>query len=126
LVCAVLWDLNHCFVLRVSNSQKLLMSLMHRVLAMAFRLGILSEIKRFSKSFVTRVIVVVLLCLILNVSLLRICIDHFARCKQHVSRSTSCFSFLTLHKSWYKIQPTEHININQKVKQTSLRCFLYM
>jgi len=22
------------------------------------------------------------------------CIDHFARCKQHWSRSTSCFSFL--------------------------------
>jgi len=32
----------------------------------------------------------------------------------------------TLHKSWDKIQPTEHINMNQKVKQTSLRCFLYM
>jgi len=31
----------------------------------------------------------------------------FARCK-HWSRSTSCFS-LTLHKSWDKIQPTEHI-----------------
>jgi len=40
-------------------------------------------------------------------------IDHFAR-----SRSTSCFSFLTLHKSWDKIQPTEHIKVNQKVKQT--------
>jgi len=24
--------------------------------------------------------------------------DHFARCKQHWSRSTSCFSFLSLHK----------------------------
>jgi len=35
-------------------------------------------------------------------------IDHFARCKQRWSRSTSCFSFLTLHKSWDKIQPTEH------------------
>jgi len=43
------------------------------------------------------------------------CIDHFARCKQHWSRSTSCFSFLTLHKSWDKIQPTEHIKLNQKV-----------
>jgi len=53
-------------------------------------------------------------------------IDHFARCKQHWSKSTSCFSFLTLHKSWAKIQPTEHIKLNQKVKQTSLRCFLYM
>jgi len=39
-------------------------------------------------------------------------IDHFARCKQHWSRSTSCFSFLTLDK----IQPTEHIKLNQKVK----------
>jgi len=28
-------------------------------------------------------------------------IDHFARCK-HWSRSTSCFRFLTLHKSWDK------------------------
>jgi len=56
----------------------------------------------------------------------RPCIDHFARCKQHWSRSTSCFSFLTLHKSWDKIQPTEHIKLNQKVKQLSLRCFLYM
>jgi len=44
-------------------------------------------------------------------------IDHFARCKQHWSRSTSCFSFLTLHKSWDKIQPTEHVKLNQKVKQ---------
>jgi len=52
--------------------------------------------------------------------------DHFARCKQHWSRSTSCFSFLTLHKGWDKIQPTEHIKLNQKVKQPSLRCFLYM
>jgi len=51
-------------------------------------------------------------------------IDHFARCKQHWSRSTSCF--LTLHKSWDKIQPTEHIKLNQRVKQTSLRCFPYM
>jgi len=45
-------------------------------------------------------------------------IDHFARCKQNWSRSTFCFSFLTLHKSWEKIQPTEHIKVNQKVKQT--------
>jgi len=36
-------------------------------------------------------------------------VEHFTRCKQHWSRSTSCFSFLTLHKSWDKIQPTEHI-----------------
>jgi len=42
-------------------------------------------------------------------------IDNFARCK-HWSRSTSCFS-LTLHKSWDKIQPTEHVKLNQKVKQ---------
>jgi len=55
----------------------------------------------------------------------RQCIDHFTRCKQHWSRSTSCFS-LTLHKSWDKIQPTEHLKLSQKVKQTSLRCFLYM
>jgi len=34
--------------------------------------------------------------------------------------------FLTLDKSWDKIQPTEHIKLNQKVKHTSLRCFLYM
>jgi len=34
--------------------------------------------------------------------------------------------FLTLHKSWDKIQPTENIKLNQKVKQTSLRFFLYM
>jgi len=34
--------------------------------------------------------------------------------------------FLTLHKSWDKIQPTEHIKLNQKVKQTSLRCFLFV
>jgi len=34
--------------------------------------------------------------------------------------------FLTLHKSWDKIQPTEHIKLNQKVRQTSLRCFLYL
>jgi len=47
-------------------------------------------------------------------------IDHFTRCKQHWSRSTSCFSFLTLHKSWDKIQTTEHLKLNQKVKQTSL------
>jgi len=53
-------------------------------------------------------------------------IDHFARCKQNWSRSTSCFSFLTLHKSWDKMQPTEHIKLNQKVKQTSLRFVLYM
>jgi len=33
--------------------------------------------------------------------------------------------FLTLHKSWDKIQPTVHIKLNQKVKQTSIRCFLY-
>jgi len=52
-------------------------------------------------------------------------IDHFTRCKQHWSRSTSCFSFLTLRKSWDKIQPTEHLKLNKKVKQTSLRCFLY-
>jgi len=52
-------------------------------------------------------------------------IDHFARCKQHWSRSTSCFSFLTLHKRWNKIQPTEHLQLNQKVKHTALRCFLY-
>jgi len=44
--------------------------------------------------------------------------DHFERCKQHWSRSTSCFSFLPQHKSWDKIQPTEHIKLNQKVKQT--------
>jgi len=44
-------------------------------------------------------------------------IDHFARCKQRWSRSTSCFSFLTLHKSWDKIQPTEHVKLYQKVKQ---------
>jgi len=25
--------------------------------------------------------------------------------------------FLTLHKSWDKIQPTEHVKLNQKVKQ---------
>jgi len=25
-------------------------------------------------------------------------IDHITRCKQHWSRSTSCFSFSTLHK----------------------------
>jgi len=50
-----------------------------------------------------------------------LCIDHFARCKQRWSRSTSCFIFLTLHKSWDKIQPTEHGKLNQ-----SLRCFLYM
>jgi len=30
------------------------------------------------------------------------------------------------YKSWDKIQPTEHLKLNQKVKQTSLRCFLYM
>jgi len=53
-------------------------------------------------------------------------INQFARCKQHWSRSTSCFSFLTLHESWDKIQPTEHIKLNQNVKQTSLRCFLNM
>jgi len=53
-------------------------------------------------------------------------IDHFARCKQNWSRSTPCFSFLTLHKSWDKMQPTEHIKLNQKVKQTSLRFVLYM
>jgi len=41
----------------------------------------------------------------------------FARCKQHWSGSTSCFSFLTLHKSWDKIQPTVHVKLNQKVKQ---------
>jgi len=60
--------------------------------------------------------------------LLLLSIDHFTRCKQHWSRSTSCFSFLTLglYKSWDKIQPTEHLKLNQKVKQTSLRCFLYM
>ncbi len=57
---------------------------------------------------------------------LLITLDHFTRCKQHWSRSTSCFSFLTLHKSWDKIQPTEHLKLNKKVKQTSLRCFLYM
>jgi len=34
-------------------------------------------------------------------------------------------SFLTLHKSWDKIQPTEHLKLNQKVKQTSLRCFFF-
>jgi len=45
-------------------------------------------------------------------------IDHFARCKQHW--------FLTLHKSWDKIQPTEHLKLNQKVKKTSSRFFLYM
>jgi len=50
-------------------------------------------------------------------------IDHFTRCKQHWSRSTSCFS-LTLQKSWDKIQPTEHLKLNKKVKQTSLRCIL--
>jgi len=44
-------------------------------------------------------------------------IDHFARCKQHWSRSTSCFSFLTLHKSFDKIQPTAHLKLNQRVKQ---------
>jgi len=53
-------------------------------------------------------------------------IDHFTRCKQHWSRNTYCFSFWALHKSWDKIQLTEHIKLNQKVKQTSLRCFLYM
>jgi len=47
-------------------------------------------------------------------------IDHFARCKQHWSRSTSCLIFLTLHKSWDKIQPTEHVKLNQKVKQQHL------
>jgi len=35
-------------------------------------------------------------------------------------------SVLTLHKSWDKVQPSEHIKLNQKVKQTSLRFFLYM
>jgi len=34
--------------------------------------------------------------------------------------------FLTLDKSWDKIQPREHIKLNQKVKQTYLRLFLYM
>jgi len=34
--------------------------------------------------------------------------------------------FLKLHKSWDKTQPTEHLKLNQKVKQISLRCFLYM
>jgi len=53
-------------------------------------------------------------------------IDHFARCKQNWPRSPSCFSFLTLHKSWDKIQPTEYIKLNKKVKQTYLRCFIYM
>jgi len=47
--------------------------------------------------------------------------NHFARCKQNWSKSTSCFSFLTLHKSRDKIQPTEHIKLNQTVKQTPLR-----
>jgi len=47
-------------------------------------------------------------------------IEHFTRCKQHWPRSTSRFSFLTLHKSWDEIQPTEHLKLNQKVKQTSL------
>jgi len=44
-------------------------------------------------------------------------IDHFTRCKQHWSRSSSCFSLLTLHKSWDKIQPTAHLKLNQKVKK---------
>jgi len=34
--------------------------------------------------------------------------------------------FLTLHKRWNEIQPTEHLQLNQKVKHTSLRCFLYI
>jgi len=37
-----------------------------------------------------------------------------------------CQYLLIIHKSWDKIQPTEHLKLNQKVKQTSLRCFLYM
>jgi len=55
-----------------------------------------------------------------------VCDVFWARCKKHWSRSTSCFSFLTLHKSWDKIETTEHIKLNRKVKQTSLRFFLYM
>jgi len=38
----------------------------------------------------------------------------------------SVFLTLVLDKSWDKIQPTEHLKLNQKVKQTPLRCFLYM
>jgi len=30
--------------------------------------------------------------------------------------------FLTLYKSWDKIQPTEHLKLNQKVKQTNFTC----
>jgi len=52
-------------------------------------------------------------------------IDHFTRCKQHWPRSTSCFSFLTLHISWDKIQTTEHLKLNQKVKHLQ-DFFLYM
>jgi len=46
--------------------------------------------------------------------------DHFTRCKQH------WFQFFNTTWSWDKIQPTEHLKLNQKVKQTALRCFLYM
>jgi len=42
---------------------------------------------------------------------------HFLLDVNSWSRSTSCFSFLTLHKSWDKIQPTEHVKLNLKVKQ---------
>lgn len=45
-------------------------------------------------------------------------VGHFPYCKQHRSRSTLCFNFLTLHKHWQKV-PTEHLELNQNVTQTS-------
>jgi len=60
------------------------------------------------------VIVLCVVCLVQSGVRVSSVLDHFARCK-------SLFQFLTLHKSWDRIQATD-----QKVKQTSLRCFLYM
>jgi len=41
--------------------------------------------------------------------------DHFARLNKTGPDKHFLFQFLTLHKSWDKIQPTEHIQLNQKI-----------
>jgi len=44
-------------------------------------------------------------------------IDHFARCKQqHFSTGPEALPVSVYSITWDKIQPTEHIKLNQKVK----------
>jgi len=44
-------------------------------------------------------------------------IDHFARCKQqHFSTGPEALPVSVYSLTWDKIQPTEHIKLNQKVK----------